>query len=100
MGAELGRGYADLLPLSLGALSPSAPSRSGRVARRPLEPARHDEGVLLRHRHGEHPHRLGYRAAQIALGLALVGVFAAIYHPVGIAMLVANAGERGPGPRS
>jgi len=28
--------------------------------------------------------------AQIALGLALVGVFAAIYHPVGIAMLVAN----------
>jgi len=30
MGAELGRGYADLLPLSLGALSPSAPSRSRR----------------------------------------------------------------------
>src|SRR5215467_1184573 len=27
---------------------------------------------------------------QIALGLTLVGVFAAIYHPVGIAMLVAN----------
>jgi MFS family permease len=28
--------------------------------------------------------------AQIALGLTLIGVFAAIYHPVGIAMLVAN----------
>src|SRR5207249_6013618 len=26
----------------------------------------------------------------VALGLTLVGVFAAIYHPVGIAMLVAN----------
>src|SRR5207302_4751782 len=29
-------------------------------------------------------------AAQIASGLTLIGVFAAIYHPVGIAMLVAN----------
>jgi MFS family permease len=32
---------------------------------------------------------------QIALGLALTGMFAAIYHPVGIAMLVAAPGNMG-----
>jgi MFS family permease len=32
---------------------------------------------------------------QIAVGLTLVGVFAAIYHPVGIAMLVAAPGKMG-----
>jgi MFS family permease len=32
---------------------------------------------------------------QIALGLTLTGVFAAIYHPVGIAMLVAAPGKMG-----
>lgn len=32
---------------------------------------------------------------QIALGLTLTGVFAAIYHPVGIAMLVAKPGNMG-----
>jgi MFS family permease len=39
----------------------------------------------------------GFAAApwQIALGLALTGMFAAIYHPVGIAMLVAAPGRLG-----
>jgi len=32
---------------------------------------------------------------QIALGLGLIGVFAAIYHPVGIAMVVRHATQRG-----
>lgn len=32
---------------------------------------------------------------QIGLGLTLIGVFAAIYHPVGIAMLVASPGKLG-----
>jgi MFS family permease len=32
---------------------------------------------------------------QIALGLGLIGVFAAIYHPVGIAMVVRHATRRG-----
>jgi MFS family permease len=32
---------------------------------------------------------------QLAVGLTVVGAFAAIYHPVGIAMLVASAGKMG-----
>lgn len=38
---------------------------------------------------------LSQSTAMLALGLTLVGVFAAIYHPVGTAMLVAHAQNRG-----
>jgi MFS family permease len=91
MSAELGRGYADLLPLSLGGFiafgACSIPagwladrwSRSGmmKVFFFGIGAA----SVLTGFAQGP---------AQIALGLTLIGVFGAIYHPVGIAMLVAN----------
>ena len=91
MGAELGRGYADLLPLSLGgfiafgAFSIPAGWLADRWSR---------QGMMRVFFFGIGTASIltGFAAgpAQIALGLALVGVFAAIYHPVGIAMLVAN----------
>jgi MFS family permease len=91
MSGELGRGYADLLPLSLGgfiafgACSIPAGWLADRWSR---------TGMMTVFFFG-----IGAAAiltsladgpAQIALGLTLIGVFAAIYHPVGIAMLVAN----------
>ena len=91
MSAELGRGYAELLPLSLGgficfgAFSIPAGWLADRWSR---------FGMMLVFFFG-----IGMAGiltgfadgpAQIALGLTLIGVFAAIYHPVGIAMLVAN----------
>src|SRR6266852_5532826 len=91
MGAELGRGYADLLPLSLGgfiafgAFSIPAGWLADRWSR---------QGMMRVFFFGIGTASIltGFATgpAQIALGLALVGVFAAIYHPVGIAMLVAN----------
>jgi MFS family permease len=91
MSAELGRGYADLLPLSLGGFiafgACSIPagwladrwSRSGMM-------------TVFFFGIGAASILTGFASgpAQIALGLTLIGVFAAIYHPVGIAMLVAN----------
>ncbi len=91
MSAELGRGYADLLPLSLGgfiafgACSIPAGWLADRWSR---------FGMMI-------VFFLGIGAAsiltgfargpvEIAAGLTLIGVFAAIYHPVGIAMLVAG----------
>ena len=38
---------------------------------------------------------LSHNAPMLALGLTLIGIFAAIYHPVGTAMLVAYAQNRG-----
>src|SRR6266404_4373944 len=91
MGAELGRGYADLLPLSLGgfiafgAFSIPAGWLADRWSR---------QGMMTAFFFGIGTASIltGFATgpAQIALGLTLVGVFAAIYHPVGIAMLVAN----------
>src|SRR5882672_2324459 len=91
MGAELGRGYAELLPLSLGGFiafgACSIPagwladhwSRTGMMT--VFFFGIGTASILT---------GLATGSAQIALGLTLIGVFAAIYHPVGIAMLVAN----------
>ncbi len=91
MSAELGRGYAELLPLSLGgficfgAFSIPAGWLADRWSR---------FGMMLVFFFGIGVAAIltGFAdgAMQIALGLTLIGVFAAIYHPVGIAMLVAN----------
>jgi MFS family permease len=91
MSAELGRGYADLLPLSLGgfiafgACSIPAGWLADRWSR---------TGMMTMFFFGIGAASiltgLASGAVQIALGLTLIGVFAAIYHPVGIAMLVAN----------
>src|SRR5881296_3685769 len=91
MGAELGRGYADLLPLSLGgfiafgAFSIPAGWLADRWCRRGMM-------VVFFFGIGTASILTGFATGpvHIALGLTLVGVFAAIYHPVGIAMLVAN----------
>jgi MFS family permease len=91
MGAELSRGYAELLPLSLGGFiafgACSIPagwladhwSRTGMM-------------TVFFFGIGTASILTGFATGpgQIALGLTLIGVFAAIYHPVGIAMLVAN----------
>src|SRR6266705_1173784 len=91
MDVELGSGYADLLPLSLGgfiafgAFSIPAGWLADRWSR---------QGMMTAFFFGIGTASIltGFATgpAQIALGLTLVGVFAAIYHPVGIAMLVAN----------
>ena len=91
MSAELGRGYADLLPLALGgfiafgACSIPAGWLADRWSR---------TGMMTVFFFGIGAASiltgLASGPAQIALGLTLIGVFAAIYHPVGIAMLVAN----------
>src|SRR5467141_337451 len=91
MGVEFGRGYADLLPLSLGgfiafgAFSIPAGWLADRWSRRGMM-------VVFFFGIGSASILTGLATgpAHIALGLTLVGVFAAIYHPVGIAMLVAN----------
>jgi MFS family permease len=91
MGEEFGRGYAELLPLSLGgfiafgAFSIPAGWLADRWSR---------FGMMVVFFFGIGTASiltgLADGPVQIALGLTLVGVFAAIYHPVGIAMLVAN----------
>jgi MFS family permease len=91
MSAELGRGYAELLPLSLGgficfgAFSIPAGWLADRWSRFGMMLVFFfgigAAGVLTGFADGP---------VQIALGLTFIGVFAAIYHPVGIAMLVAN----------
>ena len=96
MGAELGRGYAELLPLSLGgfiafgACSLPAGWLADRWSRTGMMTAFFlgigAASVLTGFASG---------AWQIALGLTLIGVFAAIYHPVGIAMLVADREDVG-----
>jgi MFS family permease len=91
MGAELGRGYAELLPLSLGgfiafgAFSIPAGWLADRWSRFGMM-------VLFFFGIGTASILTGLATgpAQIAAGLTLIGVFAAIYHPVGIAMLVAG----------
>jgi MFS family permease len=91
MSAELGRGYAELLPLALGgfiafgACSIPAGWLADRWSR---------TGMMTVFFFGIGAASiltgLASGPTQIALGLTLIGVFAAIYHPVGIAMLVAN----------
>ena len=91
MGAELGRGYAELLPLSLGgfiafgACSIPAGWLADRWSRTGMMSVFFfgigSASILT---------GLASGPWQIAAGLTLIGVFAAIYHPVGIAMLVAH----------
>jgi len=91
MGAELGGGYAELLPLSLGgfiafgACSIPAGWLADRWSRTGMM-------TVFFFGIGAASILTGFASGptQIALGLTLIGVFAAIYHPVGIAMLVAN----------
>ena len=91
MGEELGGGYAELLPLSLGgfiafgAFSIPAGWLADRWSRFGMM-------VVFFFGIGAASILTGFAdgPAQIALGLTLIGVFAAIYHPVGIAMLVAG----------
>jgi MFS family permease len=89
MSAELGRGYADLLPLSLGGFVAFG---AGSIPAGWLADRWSRTGMMT-------VFFFGIGAAGILTGLAsgpaqialtLIGVFAAIYHPVGIAMLVAN----------
>jgi len=91
MGSELGRGYAELLPLSLGGFiafgACSIPAgwladRWSRTGMMTVFFAGIGTASILT--------GLASGTWQIALGLTLIGVFASIYHPVGIAMLVAN----------
>jgi MFS family permease len=96
MSAELGRGYAELLPLALGgfiafgACSIPAGWLADRWSR---------TGMMTVFFFGIGAASiltgLASGPTQIALGLTLIGVFAAIYHPVGIAMLVANRDDVG-----
>jgi len=91
MAGELGRGYAELLPLSLGGFiafgACSIPA--GWIADRWSR-----YGMMLVFFLGigaaSIATGLARSPAQIAAGLTLIGVFGAIYHPVGIAMLVAS----------
>jgi MFS family permease len=65
-------------------------------ARRPVGAPRDDGGVLRGHRRGLDPGRAWRRRRwQLALALGLLGTFAAIYHPVGIPMLVQGASRPG-----
>jgi MFS family permease len=91
MGKELGVGYAELLPLSLGGFiafgACSIPA--GWLADRW---SRYGMMVVFFIGMGTASVLTGLAQgpAQIALGITLIGVFGAIYHPVGIAMLVAG----------
>src|SRR5204862_6455635 len=90
MGAELGRGYADLLPLSLGGFIAFGAFAipAGWLADRW---SRYKMMVLFFFGIGVSLSLTGFAQApwQIAVGLTLTGMFAAIYHPVGLAMLFA-----------
>jgi MFS family permease len=96
MSAEFGRGYAELLPLSVGgfiafgACSIPAGWLADRWSRR---------GMMLLYFFGIGAASILTGLArdpfEIALCLTLIGVFAAIYHPVGIAMLVAHQARLG-----
>jgi MFS family permease len=58
-------------------------------------PAQHDAGVLLRHGCLGLLCALAQNAWQMAIALSVLGLFSAIYHPVGIPMLLQHA--RNPG---
>jgi MFS family permease len=91
MGVEFGRSYADLLPLSIGGFiafgAGSLPAGwlGDRWSRRGMMIVFFVgigmAGIITGFAQNE---------VQIFLGLTLIGLFGAIYHPVGIAMLVSN----------
>jgi MFS family permease len=96
MGEELGGGYAELLPLSLGGFAAfgACSIPSGWLADRW---SRFGMMVVFFLGTGAASILTGFATGpvQIALGLTLIGVFAAIYHPVGTAMLVAGRDQVG-----
>ena len=94
IGVEYGRPYSELLPLALGgfiafgACSLPAGWLADRWSR---------DGMMTVFFIGigaaTMATGLAQTPVQIAVGLTFIGVFAAIYHPVGIAMLVSNVPE-------
>ena len=96
MGDAFGRSYGELLTLSLGGFiafgAGSLPAGwlGDRWSRRNMMVAFFFGMALAAVIIG-----LADSAWMIAAGLTLLGLFAAIYHPVGIAMLVAHAGKLG-----
>ena len=96
LGESWGRPYSQLLPLSLGgfiafgACSLPAGWLADRLGRATMMKifffGLGAAGILA---------GLAQSPLQLAIALTLVGTFAAIYHPVGIAMLVANAPKVG-----
>lgn len=91
MAPEFGRSYSEMLPLSVGgfimfgACSLPAGWLADRWSRRGMMAAFFIGIGVASVLTG-----LARSPLQIALGLTLIGVFAAIYHPVGIAMLVSG----------
>jgi MFS family permease len=96
MAVEFGGTYGELLPLSLGGFIAfgvgSLPA--GWLGDRW---SRHGMMVVFFIGIGVATIATGFASTptEIAVGLTFVGLFAAIYHPVGIAMLVANEGRVG-----
>jgi MFS family permease len=96
MSGEFGLGYGDLLPLSLGGFiafgAGSIPA--GWLGDRW---SRHGMMTVFFAGIGAAAILTGFARTpmEIAVGLTLIGTFAAIYHPVGIAMLVASEGRVG-----
>ena len=68
---------------------------AGGLARRPLEPAQHDGAVLWRLRPVADRRGIAPDLIALAVALSALGMFAAIYHPVGTAMLIEQATSRG-----
>lgn len=96
LGREWGRPYSELLPLALGGFIAfgafSIPA--GWLAD---HWSRHKMMAVFFFGIGASLFITGFAQSswQIAAGLTLVGLFAAVYHPVGIAMLVAAPGNMG-----
>ena len=64
-----------------------------RLARRPLEPAQHDGDLFFRHRRvAASRSALAPNFTLLAIALFAVGMFAAIYHPVGMPMVIEHRG--------
>src|SRR6185369_10670959 len=93
---EWGRPYAELLPLALGAFIAFGAFAipAGWLAD---HWSRYRTMALFFFGIGVSMIATGFAREpwQLAVGLTVVGAFAAIYHPVGIAMLVASAGKMG-----
>jgi MFS family permease len=96
LGREWGRPYSELLPLALGGFIAFGAFAipAGWLAD---HWSRYRMMALFFFGIGASLFLTGFARAswQIALGLTLTGMFAAIYHPVGIAMLVASPGRIG-----
>ena len=96
MAPEFGRSYSEMLPLSLvgfimfGACSLPAGWLADRWSRRGMMVVFFTGIGVASMLTG-----LAGSTVQIALGLTLIGVFAAIYHPVGISMLVSGRDKVG-----